>query len=361
MTNDVSVSDVASYLAAAGWRRAPEDWRGGAVWTSGDIEVLVPPSDDLGDTELRIRELVTRVARVEARSTADVAHDIASAFVDTASFRLQPAEGAGPSLPAGTHAIDGIRRMLATAARTVVEGPQRTFTAPVAPAVSALLGSTRLANSGRAGFGVTVTVPLLSDSTLGRSVVTQLYDATSALADSIEHDDGALDRAAAAGVSADFCRALSDLGGDGRREPFEVGFRWAHGVPTELAPQVLTFGEGAGQRIRRVARRLRLIDLSGPATVIGRIESLHDDPSGARWRVRVRGELRTDRTIGTSRSVWARLHGPSSYAVAIAAHRDGRAVRVTGFRDSAAARQDLAVPPDGLVILNNPGQNQPDE
>jgi hypothetical protein len=361
VTRLLSVTDISSYLAATGWRRAPEDWRGAAVWESGDIEVLVPPSDDLGDTDLRIRELLARLTLAEARDPEDIARDISSPLIDAATYRALPGIGGTDlSLSAGAHAVDGIRRMVATAARTVVEGPQRTFTGAASIAVSNLLGSARLATSWRDGFTLTVMVPLVSAPALGRSVVTQLYDATSAIEESVEqNDDGTLDGAAAAGVSAQFCAALSDLAGDGRRDPFELGFRWAHRFPTELPPRTLTFPEGAGERIRHAARRLRRLDLSGPATVVGRIESLHDDPEGARWRVRVRGELRTHRTTGGRRGVWVRLHGPSSYDVAVIAHREGRLVRVTGFRDPSGTRQDLAVPPDGLVILDHPDQYHP--
>ena len=185
-------------------------------------------------------------------------------------------------------------------------------------------------------------------SGIGRDVAIQLFDATSAVQESIEQpDDAVLDGLAASGVSAGFCTALGDLGQDS----FELDFRWAHGVRTALPTQTLAFPPEAGQRIHRVARRLRRLDLSGPASVVGRVESLHDSLDGARWRVRIRGELHTDRAISGTRGVWVRLPGQRLYELAIEAHRAGRPVRVTGFREGATARQDLAVPPDGLEIL----------
>jgi hypothetical protein len=179
-------------------------------------------------------------------------------------------------------------------------------------------------------------------------VAIQLFDATSAVQESIEQpDDAALDGVAVAGVSAGFCDALGGLGQDS----FELDFRWAHGVHTGLPTRTLAFPPEAGERIHHVARRLRRLDLSGPASVVGRVESLHDSQDGARWRVRIRGELHTDRGVSRSRGIWVRMPGQRLYDRAIEAHRTRRRVRVTGFREGTAARQDLAVPPDGLEIL----------
>jgi len=90
MTGVLSVADVGSYLSAAGWQLSPDGWRGAAIWSLGDVEVLVPPSNDVGDADLRIRELVARLAVVETRDPMDVLRDIGSPFVDSATYRLLP-------------------------------------------------------------------------------------------------------------------------------------------------------------------------------------------------------------------------------------------------------------------------------
>jgi hypothetical protein len=341
MTAALRVADISSYLSATGWWRTPETWRGAAIWSSGQTELLVPPTDDMGDADLRIRELLAKLATVEARDSADVATDIGSPFLDSTTYRT-----GSLSLAAGADVVAGLRRMVLTAARTVVEGPRRSFVGRPPAEVAGLLGSAGLATGRLSGFSVTLSVDVTSD--IGRDVAIQIFDATSAVQDSIEQpDDAALDGVAAAGVSAAFCAALGDLG----QESFELDFRWAHGLRTALPTRKLAFPPEAGERIHHVARRLRRLDLSGPASVVGRVESLHDSPDGARWRVRIRGELHTDRAISGSRGVWVRMPGQRLYDLAIAAHQTGRLVRVTGFREGATARQDLAVPPDGLEIL----------
>jgi hypothetical protein len=131
------VADISSYLDATGWRRTPETWRGAAIWAAGQTEVLVPPTDDLGDADLRIRELLVRLAEVEARDPADVARDIGSPFADRTTFRTAPL-----SLAAGADVVAGLHRMVLTAARIVVEGPRRSFVGRPPAKVAGLLGST---------------------------------------------------------------------------------------------------------------------------------------------------------------------------------------------------------------------------
>jgi hypothetical protein len=340
MTAGLRIVDIASYLNATGWQRTAETWRGAAIWSSGQTEVLVPPTDDMGDADLRIRELLGELATVEARDPGDIARDIGSPFVDSTTYRADAL-----SLHAGADVVAGLRRMVLTAARTVVEGPRRSFVGRPPAVVSGLLDSAGLATGRLPGFSVTLSVDAASD--LGRDVAIQLFDATSAVQESIEQpNDAALDGVAVAGVSAGFCAALGNLGQDS----FELDFRWAHGLRTALPTRTLVFPPEAGERIQRVAQRLRGLDLSGPASVVGRVESLHDSRDGARWRVRIRGELHTDRGINRSRGVWVRMPGQQLYDLAIEAHQSGRRVRVTGFREGST-RQDLAVPPDGLEIL----------
>lgn len=192
------VADISSYLDATGWHRTPETWRGAVIWSAGQTEVLVPPTDDLGDADLRIRELLAGLATVEARDPADIARDIGSPFADTTTFRTGPLP-----LAEGADVVAGLHRMVLTAARIVVEGPRRSFVGRPPAKVSGLLGSTGLATGHIPGFSVSLSLDVASD--IGRDVAIQLFDATSAVQESIEQpDDAALDGVAAAGVSAGF-------------------------------------------------------------------------------------------------------------------------------------------------------------
>ena len=138
-----------------------------------------------------------------------------------------------------------------------------------------------------------------------RAVTTQLYDAAAAVEESIgDGEDAPLDQVAAAGVSVDFCAALRCLAGDEYAAPFQLDFRWAHGVSSTVSPRTLSFPAGAGAAIRRTGVRLRQLDLPGPVSITGRIETLHDSPGAGRWRVRIRGDYA--RSAGCS---FNRLYG----------------------------------------------------
>ena len=134
MTATLRIADISSYLRATGWRRTPETWRGAAIWSSGQNEVLVPPSDDMGDADLRVRELLAELAVAEARDAAAIARDIGAPWIDSTTYRAGPL-----SLAAGADVVAGFHRMVLTAARIVVEGPRRS------PGCSARPGSPRVA------------------------------------------------------------------------------------------------------------------------------------------------------------------------------------------------------------------------
>jgi hypothetical protein len=349
----LDISDVESYLAATGWVRTTDTWRGASVWTAGATEVLVPPTAELGDAPLRLRELFDRLAEVEGRNAEQIAGDIAQPHRDSAGYRCGPASAEdGVPLVRGALAVGGLRRLVGAATRTVVEGPHRNFTGTPPPDVLGFLGSVSVVSETAAGVALTLHLPVGQPAGVGRAVTLQLHDATAAFARWVEHDDDhALDDVALTGASASFGTALGDLAGPG---PFALDFRWGHGRPAPLAPTVWTFPAGSGPRIRRAAAGLRTLSRPGPATVVGRVETLHDAPDGIRWRVRVRGRLIDDPEHADARGIWVRLPGPRVYSVAVAAHREGRTVRVIGTRDPASPRQELAVPPDGLTIVDHP-------
>ena len=226
MTAAPRIADISSYLSATGWQRTPETWRGAAIWSSGQTDVLVPPTDDMGDADLRIRELLADLAATEARDPADIARDIGSPFVDSTTYRAGEL-----SLPAAADVVDGLRR----AAHCLPE---------CWPFHQRPASGSNTCHTGCVGS----TCP---------------------------------------------------------------------------DPRASSVGSRACTTVRT-----------------------------SRWRVRIRGELHTDRAISGSRGVWVRMPGQRLYDLAIAGHQTGRLVRVTGFREGATARQDLAVPPDGLEILD---------
>lgn len=359
------VGDITSYLAEAGWQRQPQGWRGAGLWQhSSEYELLVPARDGLRDAAARLREIVFCLAEVEDRSPEDIADDIAHPFLDRQFFRTFPNghESGCTSLSAGVKALNGIRIVLATAARTVLQGPHFSFGGQPPPGVGDVLRAAELGPSRAGSYVVELRLASAAEArgsdaeiVRGRAVGLQLFEAVAAAQAAVEspHPE-AFDDAVTAGVSADLCNGLSELCGDGRDEPFEISFRWARAQPVRLDRQVVAFPTGSGLLLRSAARKLRSLNASGAATVSGVIESLHHGATDSdRWRIRVHGELRTARTGSSARArsapqveqarrrVWVRLSGQDEYDRAIAAHRDGRMVTVTGELSSATGRVEL--------------------
>jgi hypothetical protein len=367
---ELEVSAVNSYLADAGWFRTEQSWHGAAIWSNGHDEVLVPPRDGMGDTLRRLRELLAALQSIESRPASDIARDIAYPLLDSASYRTST--GAHPAgfvpLSVGLGAVQGVHDMFREAAWTVLNAPD--FPGGTNDAVSDLLSGVHLGTTIAQQFALTLLVPLeISDRQgpvpLGRQVLLQMQVATLAVRQIVGTTNPAdLEEAAAVGVTADFCRALSTLAGNQFQEPFELRFRWARAVHSEQPDQALEFPTGAGELIREASRLLEpelqrpaaaAPELTGAATISGLIEDLHDNRRGGdRWRVKVRGELWVDGRRSTRRVIWIRLAGRDSYDVALSAHRDHTPVRIDGSWSAATRGTPMIADPDGLRILGEP-------
>ncbi|WP_328331836.1 hypothetical protein OHA70_12460 [Kribbella sp. NBC_00382] len=362
---DIGVGAVSSYLSEAGWSRSDQTWNGAAIWSNGQEEVLVPPRDGLGDSAARLKDLLRALESFENRPAGEIARDIAYPLLDTASYRTpvigQP-EGFIP-LESGLGALQGLHDLFRIAAETVLRSP---FGTPVADLLSGLhLGTTTSQQ-----FSVTLLVPLGEESSPaepppGRRVLVELYEAAFAVRRAVAAGPTGIDSLPDS-LSPDFCTALSTLGTSD--ESFELGFRWARGIASPQPDQVLGFPPGSGSLIGELSDQLRgsglarvaapgLPDLSGPVTITGRLETLNDNETGSdRWRVKVRGTLRSAGRPGTRRVLWVRLPGQDSYDVALAAHRNHQRVEITGlWTDTAPNSVRIIADPDGLrVVGDNP-------
>lgn len=361
MTIPLKVDDIASYLAETGWERDPQGWRGASVWQHpGDYEVLVPARDGMGDNDRRVHEILRCLCALEDRPASDIALEIARPQLDKQSFRTFPT-GHDPgytSLLLGTQTVLGVRNLLTAAARTVVQGPHFAFAGRQPGVVGDLLRAAELGPS-RAGSYV-VEIRVAADATArtpsgeqvtGRAVLVQMLEAVSAAQAAVAADTpAAFDETVTAGVSADLCRALSELSGFDRSEPFEIGFRWARSQPLDVPSRVVAFPETSGSLLHAASRRLHSLKATGAATVTGVVEGLHDDSSGNnRWRIKVRGELRTEHAELVRRAVWVRLPDQASYDRAITAHRERQVITVMGELSSMTGRVEL-VPRRGFDI-----------
>lgn len=358
MSADLSIADITTYLSATGWQREPENWRNGEIWTSAEgHQVLLPAREGLGDGELRVRELLEVLARVEHRPAHDVALEIDSPRTDSQTYRLSSDEPSIASVPlgAGVRTLNGLRQILDSAGRAYVEGPHVTFPGRTPRRVQELLSSTRLSSDSLFGSMFRIQLPLVEadrnasiDVPFARRVGVQLYDAVGSAneaASTVVDAGGDLtgfDDALTAGVSANLCQALSDLGGSDRRQPFEISFGWARDIPSDLPASTIRIEAGRAAVLAAAARYLRRLSTSGDALVTGVVESLHDDANRAdRWRIKIRGEVTGTRGVSARRTLWVRLDNPRAYDLAIQAHREQQIVRAEGVAAVLNGRLEL--------------------
>jgi hypothetical protein len=362
VTAPLTVADLADYLANTGWRATTRSWRGARIWIRDVFEVLVPTREDLGDNDARIRDALQTVAAAETRTLAEIYRDILNPAADSATYRIA-SDGIGSiRLLDGVETVAGLRDLVGVAARVVVEGPHLRFTGRAPAAIDAFLGRIELAQPQNGELNYTLLIPAQAtdDGLRGRDVMVQLHDAASAVEEAVRVGDvAAFDDTVTAGVSAQFCAALSTLAGADRREPFELGFRWGHSLPSQLPPRTLPFLPDAGVLVRAASVRLRRLRVSGMAVAVGTVDGQHDEAGGTdRWRVRVRGELRTggrDEPTGPRRAIWARLPDQDTYDRALEAYRASQHLRVEGELTSRDGRLELSTPAEGIELMNDRG------
>ncbi|MGW0808194.1 hypothetical protein [Nonomuraea sp. NPDC002799] len=347
---NVSVSDVSSYLAATGWVCQPEGWRGAAVWVhDGDHEILVPGADDLADGPRRLREIFSLLARVEGRSAEDIASDISSPMADVQwySAPIVPMNGQFGLVDAVT-ALNSAQAVLSAAARAALSGPRPVFDGTAPKAVRDLLTRVWIGPIVPSADLLTVRIPLdnvnSSEPPLARRTLTLLQRATLLLSEaSVEvHRTGDIrvfDGMVRDGVSADLCVALARFAGPDPGTRFEVGFRSARALPSEVPEQTVVFEPESGTLLRRVAHRLRRLHRES-ASVTGLIGTLFDNGGEDRFRIHVRGQV----SIGDGEprgSIWVRLSDEAAYDVAVDAHRNGILVRAVGTLMAVNGRREL--------------------
>lgn len=351
-----AVADIRTYLLDSGWRQE-RTWNDASVWSHVEgHEILLPPRDDMTDIRPRIHELLTVLTAVEQRPAEEIRSEISSPYTDLHLYRLFPEGGSAAfaPLPAALRALHGIREIVRTAARAIVEGPAVVFPRGAPRAVNDLLNDVQLGQSRSDGHVITVRMPL-DRSPLGRLVSRQVYEAVAAVrhavAQATERDLTPFEEVVTAGVSANLCEALSELAGRRQEEPFDIAFRWGRGLASGLRAETIGFAEGAGRVVRAAAAHLRETDVSGDGVVTGVVESLYDRLDDDRWRIRIRGELRSPDGSQIGRAVWVRLDGPASYERAIVAHRSRERVRATGTLSNLNGRIELVVDHNDFHIL----------
>jgi hypothetical protein len=359
----LDIADVASYLASTGWRRRGE-WRGGGLWTrEGAPEVLVPERRGFRDEAERLRDVMRVLVDVEDRPEVEIVQDILDPLVDKQVFRTQPDTPSGTiPLPGAIKALEGIRDLLGAAARSLLESPRLVFAGQRGRETTDFLAGVRLGTTKPGSYILVTRVPLRPaaggdgrGAPFGRRVVERLHQAVTAAHAAANEVAGAGRResfveAVQQGVSANLCEALSALGGVHADRPFEVGFSWARGLPSDRPAARLRFSETLTRIVAQGGKDLRELDASGRATIVGRIERLVFDPPPHRVLVRGRLESRGRTEEG---SVWVRLNQADYERASREHHRPGVLFRFSGHLLKTAARTDMILDQPGIDVIES--------
>ncbi|MDX6741152.1 hypothetical protein [Actinocorallia sp. A-T 12471] len=357
MNSGPSVHDVRSYLGATGWECQAEERRDTAVWAYGeDSHVLVPDGDGYADWPRRAREILRMLAEIEGRAVAEVAADVAEPMADVQWYRAPGAMEGG--LLETAAALGGLRQVLDAAARAVI-APGGDVRGPEARPVRDLLARVRI--DPVRGELLTVRVPSDVSGSLGRRALLLLHGVLlPALSDAVagagrsESLEG-MEGLVANGLSAELCDGLARFGGADRGEGFEVGVRWARGLPAGRPGQAVAFGRGSGRLLRIAANRLRRT-LSRDVVVSGTIGSLFDNGATDRFRVQVHGVVVAEDGSGTRGGLWVRLPDQAAYDQALSAHQSRRPVRAQGPVRFVHGRHELTT-----AGLTTPADDLPEE
>lgn len=355
----VRARDVSGYLASKGWER-DGDWHGASVWRLGtEARLLVPDLQAYDDADELIQAAVAKIAKYEARPELAVWQDIAEPTIDAQFYRLHPSAPAGSiPLPEGFKAARSIHDLLKFSAMATELGPGMYFEGRRSQQVDIFLHQVMLGAAAPGSYILTARIPTnpigpqqldLMNGTRefsGRAVIAHLHsalEATLAAAASALNDRGNLGsfyESVALGVSANLCEALSDLGGEQRNQPFEIGFSWARGVPGQPPPQEVRFTGTMPWILAKAADELIALARSGTARITGTITDLHDERNEPS-RIKVKGDLRASGQENfPRRPIWVVL-SPTDYQAAIEAHRLGQHVEAEGNLATTARRLEL--------------------
>lgn len=261
---DLPPEDVAAYLAAHGWQRDASQGPS-EIWSltaaGAEFDVHLPNNAELRDYPARVAEVLAALAEVETRPREEILRDLQNPRIDVQHIRLLPDAPSGTiPLHGGFLAIRGVHDLYLAAATSAV---LRT-TPPVLPAQRPaeawrFVRTVRLGQTGAGSYVLRVETPLEGSS---RDVLAHLYRAIRT-AHSTAGVGTVFDfaRHTGAGVTANLCKALADIGGT-HRNPFEFSFTWAPAVPFEADTPALRFDGRRIARLRDASDHLRTLPAS---------------------------------------------------------------------------------------------------
>ncbi|MGW6427082.1 ATP-binding protein [Nocardia sp. NPDC055053] len=188
------IADIVDYLRDHGWTVTGR-WRAADIWSRDEYDVLVPPSDTLADTAIRLRELIRCVADAEGLPERAIWRDITEPDLDIVTYHRADDTDPAVLLSDGARALTALRDLVTHSAYAeVTDSPWRTPDS-VPTRVRWLLRETRL-TACTGPFGFEVAIPVDHEQSLGRRTAARLLHSATV----VETAARSADRFAVAGL-----------------------------------------------------------------------------------------------------------------------------------------------------------------
>ncbi len=159
--------EVASYLRVQGWRQEADLNGKGSLWRRGsgnghdEADVTLPLRRDLGDFELRMREVVRTLGRVERRPEAEILQHLLTTSSDLIRVRAPSREAESGSLPL-EQAVAFVARSrdLVLAAACAAVGKRASYPTRKPTKATDYLSRVRMGQTERGSYVLTILSPV---------------------------------------------------------------------------------------------------------------------------------------------------------------------------------------------------------
>ncbi|MDX2038128.1 MAG: hypothetical protein SFX72_15880 [Isosphaeraceae bacterium] len=365
--------DVQQYLSSRHWKRDEESSTAKAsIYHHPDLpdaEAVVPGRRELADYVERMGDVVQILSAVEERSAWQVLADLSSPPADVLRLQVSGADLALGTLPLseGIGLIEGARGLLLAAACSARQ-PASFFPRQTYKEAVEFLQACRLGQTERGSFVAKILAPvpplitrqselfeeddesLLPGEPFARRSTVGLMNALGYIRAAI--DEGEYSRildGVGFGVSANLCEAIASMRPESDQSDLRISMTWSSSRPRvpKAVKNVVDFSTASIEIIRESGRRLLDRFSATRERIEGRVINLKADSShvvGFKGKVTLRVRLN-----GETTRVQFDLE-PDDYRRACDAHRDGRAVAVTGLLQQEAKQFRLLQPQDFSTV-----------
>jgi hypothetical protein len=340
--------ELVQYLRAKGWHQDSDLGAKATLWVRADgaaDEIVLPKRRDFADFDLRMAEVLTTLAKTEARSQLDILRDVQTASADLVRLRAPARDAVDGSLAieAAVSFVESARDLMLAAACAAID-KRSYFATRKAQQATDYLDRVRMGQTERGSFVLTILSPVppalkSEQGALFPVEPPEPYErtVTRTLARSLAAMSAAAETAAAQGdmkpfidavqwgVSANLCEAIVRISAVSVDEGVDVGIAWS---PSRMVaadtPHRIRLQGDAIPLIEEAGRLFRETSPVDDFELQGAVIGLQRPEGALIGRVTVAGFVE-----GQARKVQIDLPDPD-YSKAIAAHEQEAIVLCTG-------------------------------